>query len=143
MVGPGLLGVWGFTLLSTPQLLLAVAFVYGVPTAIWAVRRLVVRMRADRIEARVLTPLTPVYLVSVLGCVAMSALKVGQTAGADGSLSMWVEWCTTVTVFLFGTARLVGSAFILARNMPPHNVYKIYYLSVLSPCSSLDRSQGF
>ena len=128
LVGLGLLGVWRFGVLSTPQLLLAAAFVYGVPTAIWAVRRLVVRIRTDRVETRVLTPLTLIYLVSVLGCVAMSALKVGQTVGADGSLSMWIEWRTTVAVFLFGTAWLVGSAFVLARNMPPHNVYKIYYL---------------
>jgi hypothetical protein len=41
---------------------------------------------------------------------------------------MLVEWSTTVKVVVFGTAWLIGSAFILARDMPPHDVYKIYYL---------------
>ncbi len=130
LVGLGLLGAWWLAFLSAPRLLLATAFVYGVPAAIWAVRRLAASVRADRLEARVLTPLVLIYLFSVLGCIALSALRVGQTVGADGSLSMWVEWRTTVSVFVFGTAWLVGSAFILARHMPPHNVYKIYYLII-------------
>jgi hypothetical protein len=55
---------------------------------------------------------------------------VDQSAGPDGEVTMLVGWNTTVKVFLFGTAWLVGSAFILARDMQPHNVYKIYYLVV-------------
>jgi hypothetical protein len=87
-------------------------------------------MKAEHVETRVLTPLVILYFVTVLSCVGLSALKVGQEVGADGAMTMLVGWSTTVKVFLFGTAWLVGSAFILARDMPPHNVYKIYYLVI-------------
>ena len=116
--------------ISSNVLLFAAVFAYGIPVAIWCVQRIAARMKAEEVEARVLTPLVIVYLVSVLGCVAMSALQIGQRIGPDGTVTMLVEWHTTVKVFLFGTAWLIGSAFVLARNMPPHNVYKIYYLVV-------------
>ncbi len=116
--------------ISRSQLLLAAVFLYGVPAAIWSVRNIASRIQAEQVETRVLTPLVIFYLVSVLGCVAMSALKVGQSVGPDGEISLLVGWNTTVKVFVFGTAWLVGSAFVLARNMQPHNVYKIYYLAV-------------
>ena len=132
VVGLGLLFAWGSeaSLLSGPQLLLVAAFLYGVPTAIWVIKQMASRMQAEQVEARVLTPLVLVYLVSVLGCVAMSALRLGQDIGPGGTVSMLVEWRTTVSVFVFGTAWVVGSAFILTRHMPPHNVYKIYYLII-------------
>lgn len=115
---------------SGNQLLFAAGLLYGVPVAIRCVRKIAARMKAEEVENRVLTPLVILYLVVVLSCVAMSALKVGQSVGLDGTVTMLVEWNTTVKVFLFGTAWLIGSAFVLARNMQPHNVYKIYYLVV-------------
>lgn len=131
IVGVGLIAL-GFSdsALSGSQLLLVVAFGCGVPAVIWLIRQIAAQMQAEHVEARVLTPLTLIYLVSVLGCVAMSALKIGQSIEPDGTVTLLVEWRTTVTVFVFGTAWLVGSAFVLARNMPPHNVYKIYYLII-------------
>jgi hypothetical protein len=131
IVGIGLIVMWfSESPLSGTQLPLVAAFLFGVPTAIWVIRQIAARMQVEHLEARVLTPLTLIYLVSVLGCVAMSALKIGQSIEPDGAVTMLVEWRTTVTVFLLGTAWLVGSAFVLARNMPPHNVYKIYYLII-------------
>jgi hypothetical protein len=131
-VGIVLIGglLFGGTNISTSHLLLAVLFLYGVPTAIWCVQRIAARMKAEEVEARVLTPLVMLYFITVLSCVALSALQVGQKVGPDGVLTMLVGWDTTVKIFLFGTAWLVGSAFVLARAMPPHNVYKIYYLVV-------------
>jgi hypothetical protein len=38
--------------------------------------------------------------------VALSALKVGQSVGPDGPVTVLVGWDTTVKVFLFGTAWL-------------------------------------
>ena len=132
IVGVSLITVWlsADTYLSQKNVLLAAAFLYGVPVAIWGIRQIAARIHTEKVEARILTPLTLIYLVSVLGCAAMSALKVGQSIGPDGTPTMLVEWRTTVTIFVFGTAWLVGSAFVLARNMPPHNVYKIYYLVI-------------
>jgi hypothetical protein len=122
--------VFGGANISSSHLLLAVMFLYGVPTAIWCVRSIAMRMKAEHVETRVLTPLVILYFATVLGCVVLSALKVGQEVGPDGAMIMLVGWNTTVKVFLFGTVWLVGSAFILARDMPPHNVYKIYYLVI-------------
>ena len=118
------------TNISASQWLLVAGFLYGVPAAVWCVRRIAARMKAEEVETRVLTPLVILYLVSVLSCVALSALKVGQEVGPDGTVTMLVGWNTTVKIFLFGTAWLIGSAFVLARDMPPHNVYKIYYMVV-------------
>lgn len=114
--------------LSFPHLLLVLVFLCGVPTALWGVRALAARLKTEEVEVRVLKPLVIVYAVTVVSCVALSALAVGQTSGPDGVVTMLVEWSTTVQVFLFGTVWLIGSAFILARDMPPHDVYKIYYL---------------
>lgn len=116
--------------ISGSQLLMVAVFLYGIPAAVWSVQRLAASMKAEEVEARVFTPLVILYLISVLSCVALSALKVGLEVAPDGTVTMLVGWSTTVKVFLFGTAWLVGSAFILARDMPPHNVYKIYYLVV-------------
>lgn len=118
------------THISASYLLVAAVFLYGVPAAVWCVRRIAAQMQAEEVEARVLTPLVILYLVSVLSCVALSVLPVGHVLSPDGTVTVLVGWNTTVQVFLFGTAWLVGSAFILARDMPPHNVYKIYYLVV-------------
>jgi hypothetical protein len=92
------------------------------------VRGIAARLRAEEVEPRVLKPLAVLYFITVLGCALLSALKVGQVIGPDGAATMLVEWSTTVKVIVFGTAWLIGSAFILARDMPPHDVYKIYYL---------------
>jgi hypothetical protein len=114
--------------LSFRYLVLALVFLCGVPAALWAVRVLASRLKTEEVEAQVFKPLVIVYAVTVLSCVALSALKVGQTIGPDGEVTMLVEWGTTVQVFLFGTAWVLGSAFLLARDMPSHDVYKIYYL---------------
>jgi hypothetical protein len=122
--------LWSFTVgfLSFRYLVLALVFLCGVPAALWAVRVLAARLKAEEVEARVFKPLVIVYAVTVLSCVVLSALKVGQTIGPDGEVTMLVEWSTTVKVFVFGTAWVLGSAFLLARDMPSHDVYKIYYL---------------
>ena len=112
--------------ISGGQLLLLALFLYGVPAAVWCVQRIAQRMKAEEVETRLLVPLVIVYATSVLVPVAMSALQVGP----DGEVTLLVGWHTTVKIFLFGTAWLVGSAFLLARNLQPHDVYKIYYLVV-------------
>jgi hypothetical protein len=103
-------------------------FLCGVLTALWVIRILAARFKTEEVEPRVLKPLVIIYAITVLSCVALSALKVGQTTGPDGVVTMLVEWSTTVQVFVLGATWVLGSAFLLARAMPPHDVYKIYYL---------------
>jgi hypothetical protein len=114
--------------LSLSSFLLAVVFLCGIPAVLWAVGALAARLKRNEVEKRVLKPLVMLYAVTVLSCILLSALKIGQSVGPDGAVVMLVEWRTTVRVFVFGTIWLLGSAFILARDMPPHDVYKIYYL---------------
>jgi hypothetical protein len=127
-VGTVLLTSFVSEALSFGSLLLAIIIFCGVPLAIWVVRGIAARLKAEEVETHVLKPLVALYFVTVLGCALLSALKVGQSIGPDGAVTMLVEWSTTVKVIVFGTAWLIGSAFILARDMPPHDVYKIYYL---------------
>jgi hypothetical protein len=114
--------------LSVSYFFLAIVFLCGIPAALWLVRSVVARLKAEEVEARVLKPLVMLYAVTVLSCVVLSALQVGQSVEPDGTVTLLVEWSTTVKVFVFGTVWVLGSAFILARDMPPHDVYKIYYL---------------
>jgi hypothetical protein len=123
-----LLASWVAGYLSASYLLLALIFLCGIPAALWLVNLLAARLKTEAVEARIFKPLVLVYAGTVLSCVALSALEVGQVVGPDGVVTMLVEWSTTVKVFVFGTAWVLGSAFLLARTMPPHDVYKIYYL---------------
>jgi hypothetical protein len=128
LIGAVILHSFATGYLSVSHSLLALVFLCGIPTVLWLVRSVVARLKAEEVEARVLKPLVILYAVTVLSCVLLSALKVGQSIGPDGVVAMLVEWSTTVKVFVFGTIWVLGSAFILARDMPPHDVYKIYYL---------------
>ena len=83
-------------------------------------------MKAEEVETRLLAPLVIVYAASVFVSVVMSVMQVGP----DGEVTLLVGWHATVKICLFGTAWLVGSAFFLARNLQPHDVYKIYYMVV-------------
>ena len=123
-----LVGSWVAGVLSSGYLLLALIFLCGIPAALWYVGFLTARVKTEKVEARVFKPLVIMYAVTVLSCVALSALSVGQSTGPDGVVTQLVEWSTTAQVFAFGTAWVLGSAFYLARAMPPHDVYKIYYL---------------
>ena len=87
-------------------------------------------MKAEEVETRLLAPLVIVYAASVFVSVVMSAMQVGREVGPDGEVTLLFGWHTTVKICLFGTAWLVGSAFFLARNLQPHDVYKIYYMVV-------------
>jgi hypothetical protein len=118
------------TILSAGQLQLAAVYLYGIPLAVWCIQRIAARMKAQKVETHVLVPLVVLYFVTVLSCVVLATLQVGREVSADGTVTMLVGWSTAAKVFLFGTAWLIGSTFILARDMPPHSVYKIYYLVV-------------
>jgi len=128
LVGAVLLSGLMFRVLSRHHFLLAIVFLAGVPVVLWVVHAIAARLKAEERETRMLRPLVGLYFATVLSCALLSALEVGQSVAPDGTVTMLVEWSTTVKVFVFGTAWLIGSAFILARTMPPHDVYKIYYL---------------
>jgi hypothetical protein len=128
MIGAGILYGFAVEFLSVSSVFLAVVFLCGIPLALWFVRRVRERLKAAAVEARVLKPLVILYAVTVLSCIVLSAFQVGQSVGPDGAATNLVEWSTTVKVFIFGAVWVLGSAFILARDMPPHDVYKIYYL---------------
>lgn len=114
--------------LSTSDFFLALIFLCGIPAALWFVHKIRAQLKTAEVESQVLKPLVIVYGATVLACVSLSALQVGHSIAPNGAISILVEWSTTVKVFVFGAAWVLGSAFILARDMPPHDVYKIYYL---------------
>jgi hypothetical protein len=90
---------------------------YGVPLGIRAVAVVARSIRESEIEARMLVPVTLLFLAS---------MAVGLAFTIAGRLA----WGNMAMMLVVGVLWLLGSLFIIARGMQPHSVYKIYYLVV-------------
>jgi hypothetical protein len=90
---------------------------YGVPLGVWAVRAVAATIHESEIEARMLVPVTLLFLASVV---------VGLAFALAGRLS----WGHMAMILVVGVLWLLGSLFVIARGMATHNVYKVYYLIV-------------
>jgi hypothetical protein len=90
---------------------------YGVPLGVWVVHAVARSMRESEIEARMLVPITLLFLFSV-------------AAGILFALAGRLSWSDVAMVMVVGVLWLLGSLLAIARGMKTHNVFKIYYLVV-------------
>ena len=103
--------------LSGMGMLYAALIIYGVPLAVYGVHRLSDAIADTEVENRMLAPVAGVFIISIALAVILGVARV-------------VEWGDVAMVLVVGVLWLVGSLFVIARYMKPHNVFKIYYLVV-------------
>lgn len=107
----------GAGVLRGAAILYGALLLYGVPLGIHIVRVVAGRLRESEIEARMLLPVTLLFIASV---------GAGILLGVMGRLA----WSHVGMLLAVGVLWLLGSLFVIARGMKTHNVYKIYYLVV-------------
>jgi hypothetical protein len=98
-------------------ILYAALLLYGVPLGVRAVARVARQVRESEIEARMLVPVTLLFVGSV---------GLGLLLTLLGQLT----WGGMARLLVVGVFWLLGSLFVIARGMQTHNVYKVYYLVV-------------
>lgn len=103
--------------LSGEAMLWVGAIIYLVPAAIYGLNRLSRDLTAQENVNRVLPGMVTVYGVAVGAAILLARFGVASWAQAGLVLAVGLIW-------------LVGGLFIVARDMEPHSVYKIYYLFV-------------